>query len=381
MRSPVTVVEVGPTAMRPDAGIAELARGAIEFIDDDLMLIEDEAVPVAEVWENVLRAALEDAVTPVVVYPTAWGPKRIEVVGAAARRQRPDVVLLSRSDVLRTGAETVVEIAEDIVVIAADDVTAVPRHGDSVVERVVRQVGDAGPVAVDAPHGVADAVTTARAIVAALHARGVGATVIGARALRRAVTDRIADEECATPKLKARPQFRLPRTPALAGAALTVVAVGVVGSGDPPPPAEPMAMLVEGRVGVVVPAAWTVRRITDGPGSNRLQAVSPADDSAALHVTQSPLPQQQSLEAIAATLRSALAAEPADVFSDFRPDDQRSGRQVVSYRERRGAAEVAWFVVVDGALRIAIGCQSVTGAQDVIRDACDAAVRSAHAVF
>lgn len=381
MRSPVTVVEVGPIIVRPADGMDEVGREAIASIDDDLMLIDDHAVPVADVWDDLLRVAIGDAVAPVVVHPTAWSPRRIGVLGAAARRQCPEAVLLARSEALRPGAETVVEIDDDIVVVTADDVTAVPRHGESVVEMVVRHVGDAGPVAVDAPDGVAGAGTTARAIVAALHARGVGATVIGAQTLRRAVTDRFTGEEHPTPDARNRGPFRLPRTPVLAGATLTVVVGVVAGIVDPPPQAEPMAMLVEGRVGVVLPATWPVRRIVDGPGSNRLQAVSPTDDAVAVHVTQSLLPQRQSLEQIAATLRFALAAEPADVFTDFRPDDQRSGRQVVSYRERRSAEQIAWFVLADGRLRIAVGCQSPVAAEHFISKACDDAVRSAHAVF
>jgi type VII secretion-associated protein (TIGR03931 family) len=147
------------------------------------------------------------------------------------------------------------------------------------------------------------------------------------------------------------------------------------------PATEPMAMLVEGRVGVVIPAAWTVRRITDGPGSDRLQAVAPGDEAVALHVTQSALPQEQSLEQIATTLDAALAAQSEDVFTLFRPDDRRAGRRVASYRERRTSGEIAWFVVGDRSVRIAIGCQSPFGRAHLIAAACDAAVRSAHAVF
>jgi len=38
-------------------------------------------------------------------------------------------------------------------------------------------------------------------------------------------------------------------------------------------------------------------------------------------------------------------------------------------------------VLIDGSLRIAIGCQSAPGHEDAVRQACDQAVRSAHAVF
>jgi type VII secretion-associated protein (TIGR03931 family) len=132
---------------------------------------------------------------------------------------------------------------------------------------------------------------------------------------------------------------------------------------------------------VVLPASWSVRRVTDGPGSRRLQAAAPAGESVALHVTQSVLPHQQSFEQIAATLSTALATESAEVFTGFRPDDRRAGRQVATYHERRPDTDIAWFVTVDGVVRIAIGCQTPLGREDLIAEACDAAVRSAHAVF
>jgi len=38
-------------------------------------------------------------------------------------------------------------------------------------------------------------------------------------------------------------------------------------------------------------------------------------------------------------------------------------------------------VLIDESLRIAIGCQSAPGDEEAVREACDQAVRSAHAVF
>mgnify|MGYP007130766823 CR=1 FL=1 len=39
-----------------------------------------------------------------------------------------------------------------------------------------------------------------------------------------------------------------------------------------------------------VPADWTVRRVTDGPGSARVEITAPDDPGAALYLTQSPVP-------------------------------------------------------------------------------------------
>ena len=51
----------------------------------------------------------------------------------------------------------------------------------------------------------------------------------------------------------------------------------------------PMTLLVEGRVGVRVPAQWRRKRITDRAGFGSGADVSPADHRTALHITQSSL--------------------------------------------------------------------------------------------
>ena len=61
-------------------------------------------------------------------------------------------------------------------------------------------------------------------------------------------------------------------------------------------------------------------------------------------------------------VRAALDAEPPDVFVDFNPADQRSGRPAVTYREIRPGREIAWTVLLSGRVRIAIGCQRAPGA-------------------
>ena len=46
----------------------------------------------------------------------------------------------------------------------------------------------------------------------------------------------------------------------------------------------------------------------------------------------------------------------------------------------RGAREIGWVVLVDGATRIAIGCQGAAGSSDTVDEACDGAVRSAREI-
>jgi type VII secretion-associated protein (TIGR03931 family) len=172
----------------------------------------------------------------------------------------------------------------------------------------------------------------------------------------------------------------------LAGAALCAAALcgGFAARGDasePPRAGMPVTLLVEGRVGVKVPVQWTVQRITSGPGSARVQVVSPSDVDVVVHITQSSIPSHQTLPMVADTLRTALAEEPAGVFVDFNPADRRADKPAVTYRENRADRQVAWTVLVDDDVRIAIGCQSAPRREELVRDACDQAIQSAHAVF
>ncbi|MDT5172861.1 MAG: hypothetical protein QOG37_112, partial [Mycobacterium sp.] len=99
----------------------------------------------------------------------------------------------------------------------------------------------------------------------------------------------------------------------------------------------------------------------------------------ALHVTQSPTP-GETLAGAADRLRHAIDTEPPGVFVDFNPAGVSAGRPAVTYREVRAAHDVRWTVLLDGAVRISVGCQSRPGAQDAVREACEQAVRSAHAL-
>ena len=114
-----------------------------------------------------------------------------------------------------------------------------------------------------------------------------------------------------------------------------------------------------------VPADWTVRRVTDGPGSARVEITAPDDPGAALYLTQSPVPDPD--PAVTATaLRAALEAEPPGVFVEF-----TTGADAVTYREIRPGREIDWTVLLSGHTRIAIGCWRASSA-------CARAIESAH---
>jgi type VII secretion-associated protein (TIGR03931 family) len=112
-----------------------------------------------------------------------------------------------------------------------------------------------------------------------------------------------------------------------------------------------------------------------------VQVVSPSDADVVVHITQSSIPAHQTLTMVADTLRSALAEEPSGVFTDFNPADRRADKPAVTYREMRAEHEVAWTVLTDDGVRIAIGCQSGPHREHLVREACDQAIQSAHAVF
>jgi type VII secretion-associated protein (TIGR03931 family) len=145
------------------------------------------------------------------------------------------------------------------------------------------------------------------------------------------------------------------------------------------PPADTVTLLVEGRIGVLVPATWAAQRVTSGPGSARLQVVSPTDTDVALHITQAT--DGGDLLATASALRLALGEQPDGVFVDFNALDHRVGKDAVTYREVRAEREIDWVVFVDDTVRIAIGCQSAPGREHLVRAACDEAIGSAHALF
>jgi type VII secretion-associated protein (TIGR03931 family) len=163
---------------------------------------------------------------------------------------------------------------------------------------------------------------------------------------------------------------------------VTLLCIGLAvmfGTQQPDTLTEPMTLLVEGRVGVKVPARWAVQRITAGPGSARVQVTAP-DNSTALLVTQAPVADGETLSATSATLRTALDGQHVGVFSLFNPDDSRADRRTATYREQRDGRQIDWAVFVDGDVRIGLGCQSAPGGEQLIRDVCEEAIRSAHAL-
>lgn len=378
------IVEVGPTAIRGSADVpAALATTALEHLDDDVALLDGHPVAVDAVWREVFRAALPKPVeSAVLVCPTWWSPQRVERIREAAGTRSATVVVRRRAEALAAqmpGNITVVEIASDLAAVSRDGqiVAATARVGEhtDVADAVIIEIGRTATVLLDAPADVAE---LAGAIAERLRADGITAMMIP--------PDRVlhASRQPLTPRVRAvgRSPRRMPRTlvsAALVATLLVCVGLGIDTETDAKTDGVPVTLLVEGRVGMKVPALWQVRRISSGPGSARVEVSAP-DLSAMVLMTQSQVATGEALASTAATLRSALDDQPPGVFREFDPEGRRADRAAVTYREVRDERETEWVVFVDGAVRIGIGCQSALGEQDRVRLPCEEAVRSAHAL-
>jgi type VII secretion-associated protein (TIGR03931 family) len=358
----------------------EHASVAVGCIDDRLALVDDRVVPVEHLWREVMRSAIGDATSVVVVVPSWWARQRSSLVVGALPQACRDVVVLERADVLRSGDTCVVEIAADLVAVHAGRTTpaVLPRIGGAanVAAAVIDRIESSRAVVIDTPSDVDGARMLGEEIARSLRARGTSVSIADDGTVLRTVLTR--------PKRRRwRPgsRFVQPRAAVVAAsvssvAALTCAAVG--SSAEAPEVAEPV-WVVEGRLAVEVPADWKVERVTTGPGSARLQVVSPSDPQVAIHLTQSVVPMQQSLTAAAEVLRNSLATQPKGIFVDFTMADRRADRPAVTYREVRPDHLVDWTVLLDGGVRIAIGCQRARDRRWP-EGICERAIRSARVV-
>ncbi|WP_370330533.1 type VII secretion-associated protein [Mycolicibacterium hippocampi] len=374
-----TVIEVGPQTVRGPGPAApqELVTAAIECIDDRFALLGDRLVEVRSLWGEVLDVvAAAHTGTLALVFPTWWSAARIELVTDSARSRATEVVVLQRASILaRHGSATVVEFSEDLVVISSSgaSVTVLSRAEGDVAQYLRRT----STVVVDVPAGVT---SPDPALTACLHAAAV--TVAHSdrhrllAAANRAMPHHGPDGSAGVAAHRKRRAVAV-----LAGVFLSVAAAGggwaAQALSGQRPSESASTLLVEGRVAVRVPARWTVERITSGPGSARVRVSAPTGDPTALHITQSSGQVSQTLQEVAESLGRAVQSEPSGVFVDFDPDGNVGNRTAVTYRERRADSDTAWAVVIDGATRIAIGCQGPAARRDVIDAVCIQAVESA----
>lgn len=352
------VVEVGPAGVRgPEAAPAEWVEQAIGCLGDRLTVVGGRLVEVAVLWRDVLAAASgARPQTLVLVLPTWWPASAVATVTAAAQEVGSEVVVLRRAPILASAhGMAVVELADDIVVIQTPDapVRIIGREKTSVPDTL----DGLGPALVDVPPGVAPP-------------SGRRCERSGRQHIVRAVS-------AATAPVAHRDRSGLRRTAVLAGCALALAGTAPWWARNPAP--AQWVLLTEGRVAMDVPAGWSVHRVTAGPGSARVQVSAPGG-TPALHLTQSVTSGPASLSDVAESLRSAIELAPDGVFVDFRADATVGDRPAVTYRELRAGSRTDWAVVVDGDVRIAVGCQAEGQHAAGPGEECVRAVRSARAV-
>ncbi len=410
------VLEAGPgTIRRLCCGTSEVAgedvsdvvREALAAVDDRVALVDGRPVAVDSLWRAALRSVkCTDGDGLLVVHPSWWPLARVDRVTRAARTlgddaaARPRSWLLAGAPEARSDAGTVVtvEIAERLVAITGAEVAAIPRVAEarSVAEEVATVVAGmpAAVILIDAPSTVSGAPALAALIAAAVRGSGRTAVEIGDARLARlaqsaaSLPDDVRDSAVSAGTSGVRSRARKAGGLAAAALALAVlplaISVGAPRGGPGPSPSAtapiaPTTFLVEGRVALTVPANWSAQRVITGPGSARVQITSPSDPEVALHVTQSPVP-GETLSGTAERLKRAIDAEPTGVFVDFNPTGSSAGRPAVTYREVRATHHVRWTVLLDGPVRISVGCQSRPAGEEAVRAACEQAVRSAHAI-
>ena len=377
----VTVVEVGPagvqvlrgpSAARPDEA---MVSAVLDGIDDDVALFDERTVAVAELMRAVMSSILGDSRDPVaIVHPSWWSRARIDLVVRSLGATRK-VVAVSRSEVARAAGQAgpVIEIAEECVAVAGPGLRVFGRGNIESVAAVAAESGQPGDVLLDAPAGIAGSAQTAEGLRVALAARGRSArdvdvaAMAGAVPVRRRARGLVATFLAVSGVLAA---LVLPDGREMVGAAVATLRP------DGGAPAPTAVNLVEGRIVVEVPPHWNVERVRSGSGSRRVQVDSPTDADIALHITAAYTP-GSTLARAAEVLGDAVAAQTPGVFVGFRSAVEVAGRPAVTYREVRAGRVVDWSVVLSGSTRIGIGCQSAPDRTEVVRGACEQAIRTA----
>jgi type VII secretion-associated protein (TIGR03931 family) len=101
------------------------------------------------------------------------------------------------------------------------------------------------------------------------------------------------------------------------------------------------------------------------------------DDGRRLILVQTRVRDDSTQASVAASLRNRLGQRGDDVVTEFSPSTRFAGRDVISYREAPASGSaIRWYVLVDHALQVSIGCQPGTGAEPVDVE-CEQAVRTA----
>jgi type VII secretion-associated protein (TIGR03931 family) len=381
------VVVVGPASVcGPGVVEAGLALVALEAIDDRLTVLADHVVAVRELWCDVLHAALAgEQGSAVLVVPSWWPRSRVEVVEGAMLESCAHVAVVLRGRGTRSEASELVELGPDCVVVhaATGERFVLPCVGRAewVADNVLATLSASTSVVIDVPDGVPESPLLAAELARRLRKRGSAVTSLDDDGVRRAVLASRRAELGGAGSAPRPVRARKPRVAVLVGALAVIAALAgaALNPGSRALERDDMTWVVEGRVAAELPADWVVERVASGPGSARVQVVSPNDPHVAIHFTQARVRVEETLQQTAQALKTALDEQPRGLFADFDPDARSAGRPAVTYRERRAAIAVDWVVVLDRGVRIAVGCQRAVDHPDP-DPACERAVRTAHVV-
>ena len=415
MTTHATVIVAGPASVYRSCCAAAPAephqRTALECIDDPVALLDGQPIDIATLWSEMLRSppcpgSGPDRPPALVIHPAWWSATRVELVCAAARVSAGAVLARSRFALMCSEApegryRVLIEIADQLVAVTAArdgndaETTAEPRWGppDQVAEAVARRVGAAicgaeATVWIDGPGGVGGATALAAMIGERLRGSAAGVLIVDESrwsGLAAAALPPLTGGSDPPVSAAARGPDRMLLGCGALLSAVALLSAAVVYSGrehraaPPTTDSTPTTFLVEGRIAVEVPAEWPVRRVTAGPGSARVEVISPSDPETVLQVTQAlVLDPDSAAESLEQAFHAANSAAASPVFVDFDPAGVSAGRPALTYREIRASHHVAWTVLIDDTVRIGIGCQSRPGAVQAVRSVCDRAVRSAH---
>lgn len=141
------------------------------------------------------------------------------------------------------------------------------------------------------------------------------------------------------------------------------------------PPAPVSAEI--GRVTLSVPEQW--RRVSDpvdDDGAIPFTTIAARSDDRRIIMVQNAVRADSTLDSVAVSLRNRLDQRGNDVVTEFSPRTRYGDRDVIGYRETPvSGGQIRWYVVVDSALQVSIGCQDGGQGQSIDAE-CTAAVRS-----
>lgn len=172
-------------------------------------------------------------------------------------------------------------------------------------------------------------------------------------------------------RLPPPPPRRRRGTSALLAAVAAVVVAAFALAPDPPPPVEPGAVAQYGYV-LLLPDGWVHAGGLPERRRVLLAPVAAPEGSDVVTVERTPLGYDATAEPgrAVADLRAAFDAAVAGgaPLAGFAPAARFAGRPVATYREQDGASGVDWYVLLDVADQVSVGCRhTAAGAQAVAR--------------